>query len=64
MNVEFLPNTKGILVFSSRVFERAEDRNRSKPIEPDVYVGTTIDDIRQHRDPVYNYVVDRLLSDK
>ncbi len=61
--VEFLPHTKGILVFSTKVIERAVDRNR-KPLEPDVYVGTTIDDIRQHRDPVYNYVVDRLLSDK
>jgi len=59
------PNTKIAFVVPATLFTRASgDANNYEPVNPDVIIETTPEDVQVKRDPVILYVLDRINGKK
>ena len=57
------PNAKIAFVVPATLFTRANgDANNFDPVKPDVFINTTSEDIEQKRDPVMQYVLEKINS--
>jgi hypothetical protein len=57
------PHAKIAFVVPASLFTRANgDANNFEPVKPDVIIETTTEDIQQNRDPVMQYVMEKINS--